>query len=158
MFAVGIECSCPTIEGNVRVDELRDTGHYELWRTDLKLVRELGLRYLRYGPPIYKIYTDKNTYDWSFMDQSLNYMRQLGITPIIDLLHFGLPDWLSDFQNPEFPQYFADYAVKFAERYPWIRYYTPVNEIYITAQFSAAFGWWNERLTNHTAFVTNIKH
>jgi hypothetical protein len=52
MFGVGIECSCPKIEGGIRVDELRDTGHYELWQTDLKLVRELGLRYLRYGPPI----------------------------------------------------------------------------------------------------------
>jgi hypothetical protein len=35
MFAVGIECSCPTIEGNVRVDQLRDTGHYVMWKTDL---------------------------------------------------------------------------------------------------------------------------
>ena len=55
MFAVGIECSCPVIPDG-RVDQLRDTGHYEMWRTDLKLVRELGLRYLRYGPPIYKIW------------------------------------------------------------------------------------------------------
>src|SRR5690242_3842269 len=47
MFAVGIECSCPVVEAG-RVDQLRDTGHYELWQTDLKLVRELGLRYLRY--------------------------------------------------------------------------------------------------------------
>ena len=44
MFAVGIECSCPVIAGNQRVDQLRDTGHYEMWKTDLKLVRELGLR------------------------------------------------------------------------------------------------------------------
>src|SRR5688500_19254599 len=54
MFGVGIECSYPTIAGNVRVDQLRDTGHYEMWQTDLRLVRELGLRYLRYGPPIYR--------------------------------------------------------------------------------------------------------
>ena len=44
MFGVGIECSCPKIDGGVRVDELRDTGHYDLWQTDLKLVRELGLK------------------------------------------------------------------------------------------------------------------
>src|SRR6188472_3532697 len=55
MFAVGIECSCPVV-ANERVDQLRDTDHYKMWRTDLKLVRELGLRYLRYGPPIYKIF------------------------------------------------------------------------------------------------------
>ncbi|MDP9173423.1 MAG: family 1 glycosylhydrolase [Planctomycetota bacterium] len=158
MFAVGIECSCPVIDGNVRVDQLRDTGHYEMWQTDLKLVRELGLRYLRYGPPIYRIFTAKGVYDWSFLDPVMHEMRRLGIVPIIDLLHFGLPDWLIDFQNPDWPNHFADYARAFAERYPWVRYYTPVNEIYITAQFSAAFGWWNERLKNHTAFLTNLKH
>lgn len=158
MFGVGIECSCPVIEGNQRVDQLRDTGHYELWQTDLKLVRELGLRYLRYGPPIYKIWIAKGKYDWSLLDPIMHEMRRLGIVPIIDLCHFGLPDWLIDFQNPEWPDHFGDYAHAFAERYPWVRYYTPVNEIYVTAQFSAAFGWWNERLMSQTAFVTNIKH
>ena len=48
-------------------------------------------------------------------------MRKLGIVPIIDLLHFGLPDWLGDFQNPDWPNYFAEYARTFAERYPWVR-------------------------------------
>src|SRR3954449_6258905 len=158
MFAVGIECSCPTIEGNVRVDELRDTGHYEQWRTDLKLVRERGLRYLRYGPPIYRTWPSAGHYVWDFLDPVMREMRRLGIVPIIDLLHFGLPDWLVNFQNPEWPKNFADYAHAFAERYPWVRYYTPVNEIYVTAQFSAAFGWWNERLMSDQGWVTNIKH
>jgi beta-glucosidase len=157
MFAVGIECSCPKVADG-RVDELQATGHYDLWKTDLKLVRELGLRYLRYGPPIYKICYEKGQYDWSFLDPVMHEMRRLGIVPIIDLCHFGLPDWLGDFQNPEWPSWFAEYSHKFAERYPWVRYYTPVNEIYVTALFSGAFGWWNERLMSDTAFVTNIKH
>src|SRR5690554_956214 len=63
MFAVGIECSYPLIAGGHRVDQLRDTGHYELWKTDLKLVRELGLRYLRYGPPLYRIFLGPGRYD-----------------------------------------------------------------------------------------------
>jgi beta-glucosidase/6-phospho-beta-glucosidase/beta-galactosidase len=158
MFAVGLECSCPIISGGRRVDQMKETDHYDMWETDLQLVRDLGLRYLRYGPPIYRIFKGKGQYDWSQLDPIMQYMRQLGITPLIDLVHFGLPDWLVDFQNPEWPHYLADYARTFAERYPWVRYYTPVNEIYITAQFSAAFGWWNEQLTNHLAFVTNIKH
>jgi beta-glucosidase/6-phospho-beta-glucosidase/beta-galactosidase len=158
MFAVGIECSCPVIGGNQRVDQLRDTGHYEMWRTDLKLVRELGLRYLRYGPPIYRIFRGPGDYFWDELDPIMQEMRRLGIVPIIDLLHFGLPDWLGDFQNPDWPSHFGDYAHAFAERYSWVRYYTPVNEIYVTAQFSAAFGWWNERLMSDAAFITNIKH
>jgi beta-glucosidase/6-phospho-beta-glucosidase/beta-galactosidase len=158
MFGCGIECSCPTIDGNRRVDQLRDTGHYELWKTDLKLVRELGIRYLRYGPPIYRIFTGPNQYHWGDLDPVMGEMRRLGIVPVIDLCHFGLPDWLGNFQNPDWPRHFAEYAHAFAERYPWVRYYTPVNEIYITAQFSAAFGWWNERLSEDAAFVRNIKH
>src|SRR5438270_605295 len=67
-------------------------------------------------------------------------------------------DWLGDFQNPAWPSYFGQYAHRFAERYPWVRYYTPVNEIYVTALFSAAFGWWNEQLMSDVAFVNNIKH
>src|SRR4051794_14998221 len=157
MFAVGIECSCP-INADGRTDLLRDTGHYEYWQTDLKLVRALGLRSLRSGPPIYRIWKGKGDYDWAILDPVMHEMRRLGIVPIIDLVHFGLPDWLGDFQNPSWPDYFAEYARAFAERYPWVRYYTPVNEIYVTAQFSAAFGWWNERLMSDTAFVTNIKH
>ena len=158
MFAVGIECSCPVVEGNVRVDQLASTGHYELWQQDLKLVRELGLRYLRYGPPIYRIWTGPDEYDWSLLDPVMHEMRRLGIVPIVDLVHFGLPDWLGNFQNPEWPTRFADYAHRFAERYPWVRYYTPVNEIYVTALFSGAFGWWNERLVSDLGFVTNVKH
>src|SRR5215207_1902290 len=158
MFGVGLECSYPLVGDGQRVDQLRDTGHYELWKTDLRLVRELGLRYLRYGPPLYKIFLGPNKYDWSFLDQVMNEMRRLGIVPIIDLVHFGLPDWLGNFQNPEWPARFADYAHRFAERYPWVRYYTPVNEIYVTALFSGAFGWWNERLVSDLGFVNNVKH
>lgn len=158
MFAVGIECSNPRVAGGRRVDQLQETGHYELWARDLALVRDLGLDYLRYGLPIHRIFLGPGRYDWSFADQVLERMQQLRIVPILDLVHFGLPDWLGDFQNPDWPSHVTDYARAVAERYPWIRFYTPVNEIYITAQFSAAFGWWNERQASDYAFVTNLKH
>jgi len=157
LFAVGIECSNPLIAHNHRVDQLALTGHYENWRKDLRLVRSLGLRYLRYGPPIHRIFTAPGQYDWAWLDQVMAEMQKLGIRPIIDLVHFGLPDWMGDFQNPSWPQYLAEYAYAFAQRYPWVKFYTPVNEIFITAQFSAAFGWWNERLMSDHAFVTNLK-
>ena len=55
MFATGIECSYPTVSDihgrRVRVDQLEKTFHYRHWQQDLALVRELGLRWLRYGPP-----------------------------------------------------------------------------------------------------------
>ena len=159
MFATGIECSYPTIRhGHVRRDQLKECGHYEYWREDLRLVQELGLKVLRYGLPYYNIHRAPGKYDWSFADEVMNEMQRLGITPILDLLHFGVPGWLENFQNPELPVHFADYADAVATRYPWVRYYTPVNEIYVTAKMSAKDGVWNEQLKDDRAFVTAMKH
>ena len=85
-------------------------------------------------------------------------MRRRDITPIVDLCHFGVPDWIGNFQNPDFPRLFADYAAVFAERYPWVQLYTPVNEMFICAVFSAKYGWWNEQLRSDLGFVTALKH
>jgi beta-glucosidase len=161
-FATGIENSYPVITGRdgrpFRVDEMAKAHHYERWREDFALVRDLGLTYLRYGPAYYQTHRGPGRYDWEFADATLGELRRLGITPIVDLCHFGVPDWVGNFQNPDWPALFADYARAFAERYPWVRLYTPVNEIYICAKFSASFGWWNEQLRSDTAFVTAIKH
>jgi len=159
MFATGIECSYPTINhGRIRRDQLEECGHYERWREDLALTRELGLRVLRYGLPLHRIYLGPDKFDWEFADLVMGEMRRLEIVPILDLLHFGLPDWIGNFQNPELPVLFAGYCGAVAERYPWVRYYTPVNEIYVTAKFSAQDGIWNEQLKSDRGFVTALKH
>ena len=159
MFATGIECSNPTIDnGRTRRDELEECGHYKHWRDDLRLVKELGLKTLRYGLPYHKTNPGAGQYDWDFADLALAEMQRLEITPILDLLHFGVPDWLGNFQNPELPLHFADYADAVSRRYPWVRFYTPVNEIYVSARASAKDGLWNEQLKSDTAFVTAIKH
>jgi beta-glucosidase len=161
IFATGIECSYPTIQtpqGTARVDELEKCRHDGYWREDLELTRELGVAYLRYGPPYYKIHAGPGRYDWEWTDMVLAELRRLKIVPIMDLCHFGVPDRLGNFQNPDFPRYFAEFARAFAERYQWVWLYTPVNEIYTAAEFSAWRGWWNERLSSHSAFVTALKH
>jgi len=159
MFATGIECSYPTLEdGHWRMDQMAACGHYRHWRTDLQLVRDLGLRYLRYGPPLHLIHRGPGQYDWTFLDEVSAEMQRLGIVPIMDLCHFGLPDWLQNFQNPEVPQALADYAKAFARRYPRVRFYTPVNEMYVCAKLSALEGLWNEQRRDERAFVTAVRH
>lgn len=162
MFATGIENSYPTIklpDGSIkRVDELEKTDFYKRWREDFALVQELGIEYLRYGVPYYRTHLAPDKYDWAFADATFNELQKLGIIPIADLCHFGVPDWIENFQNPDFPKLFAAYARAFAERYKWVRFYTPVNEMYIAATFSAQLGWWNERLASDAAFVTALKH
>ncbi|MFN3946356.1 MAG: glycoside hydrolase family 1 protein [Allosphingosinicella sp.] len=159
MFATGIENSIPTIDnGRTRVDQMESCGHYRHWRLDFDCVEELGIGYLRYGPPLHTTYAGPGRYDWEFADVTLADLRRREIVPILDLCHFGVPDWIGNFQNPDFPQLFALYAAAFAERYPWIQLYTPVNEMFICAVFSAKYGWWNEQETSDRAFVTALKH
>lgn len=162
MFTTGIENSYPTIvlpDGTTkRVDEMEKTAHYKYWETDFMLVKETGIDFLRYGPPYYKTHLAPGKYDWHFTDETFNRLKELNITPIVDLCHFGVPDWLGNFQNPDFPELFAAYAAAFAQRFPELHLYTPINEIFIAAMFSAQYGWWNERLQSDFAFVTALKH
>jgi beta-glucosidase/6-phospho-beta-glucosidase/beta-galactosidase len=162
LFATGIENSYPVIKlsdgRSHRVDELEKTDHYRRWKEDLHLVHDLGIRVLRYGPPYYKVHLGPGRYDWSFTDEVFAELKRLRISPIVDLCHFGVPDWIENFQNPEFPHMFGNYAAAFARRYPWVNYYTPINEMYVTANFSARKGMWNERLSSDLAFVTATKH
>jgi beta-glucosidase/6-phospho-beta-glucosidase/beta-galactosidase len=162
MFATGIENSYPTIRlpnGRVkRVDEMEKCSHYQRWREDFALVDSLGISHLRYGPPYYKTHLAPGRYDWGFADETFGALRERGITPITDLCHFGVPDWLGNFQNPEWPDYFAEYAGAFAKRFPWVKLYTPVNEIFVAAMFSAQYGWWNERLADELSFVNALKN
>lgn len=159
IFATGIENSNPTIQGGtLRIDELDKCGHYTHWRTDFDLVQEMGITFLRYGPPLHRSFIGPNRYDWSFADDAFNELRRRDIVPMVDLCHFGVPDWLGNFQNPDFPAFFAAYADAFARRFPWVQLYTPVNEMYICAVFSALYGWWNEQLRSDRTFVTALKH
>ena len=159
MFATGIENSIPTINnGKTRVDQMEASGHYERWLEDFDCVQELGINYLRYGPPIHTTYLGPGKFDWDFADITFADLKRRDITPIVDLCHFGVPDWIGNFQNPDFPQLFAHYAAAFAERFPWVQLYTPVNEMFICAMFSAKYGWWNEQLKTDKGFVTALKH
>ncbi|HEY0148004.1 MAG TPA: family 1 glycosylhydrolase [Allosphingosinicella sp.] len=159
MFATGIENSIPTINnGRTRVDQMDVCGHYTHWRTDFDCVEDIGIQYLRYGPPLHTTFRAPGLYDWEFADVTLAELKRRNIIPILDLCHFGVPDWIGNFQNPDFPQLFAAYAAAFAERFPWIQLYTPVNEMFICAVFSAKYGWWNEQATDDRSFVTAIKN
>ena len=160
MFATGIENSYPTIEWEgktLRRDEMEECGHYKRWKDDFALVQELGIEHLRYGPPLYRAHLGPGRYDWSFADETFHALKQAGILPIADLCHFGVPDWIGGFDDPEWPELFAEYAKAFAQRFTWVKFYTPVNEIFIAAEFSGLLGWWNQRAKGDRSFVEALK-
>jgi beta-glucosidase/6-phospho-beta-glucosidase/beta-galactosidase len=159
VFATGIECSYPTIEhGRWRQDEMEATGHYRHWRKDFELAHEIGVTHLRYGPPLHLIFLGPGRYDWTFTDLVMPALRDLGLEAIVDLCHFGVPDWLENFQNPKVPDALSAYAQAFAARYPWVRFYTPINEMFVCAKLSALDGVWNEQRRDERSFVTAVTH
>src|SRR5438045_3341437 len=162
MFCTGIENSYPIVTDKagrrLRRDGMELSHHYRYWKKDFRLAKEIGCDHIRYGPPYYSTHAGPGKYDWSVADKAFRELRRLKIEPIVDLCHFGVPDWVGDFQNPQWPQLFADYAAALSRRYPWLRLFTPVNEIFVCARFSAALGWWNEQQKSDRAFVTALKH
>ncbi|HEX4801804.1 MAG TPA: glycoside hydrolase family 1 protein, partial [Sphingomicrobium sp.] len=120
---------------------------------DFELAREIGITHIRYGPPLHLIFEGSGRYDWTYSDPQMEELREHGPEPIVDLCHFGAPSWLGNFQNPDIGRALEEYAGAFAERYPWARFYTPVNEMYVCARMSAIDGLWNEQLHDEGAYV-----
>jgi beta-glucosidase/6-phospho-beta-glucosidase/beta-galactosidase len=138
------------------LDEYELMGHYEHWREDLALARDLDLQALRWGVPWYRVEPQQGQFDWSWTDQVLPYMvEELGITPIIDLMHYGTPFWLHrEFDNEAYPQAVASYAAAFAERYrPLVRWYTPLNEPLVNADMCGRRGQWPPYLRGDAGYV-----
>ncbi len=157
-FAVttGIECSAPVVAGGVRQDELRLTRHWERYADDAAIVAEMGIRLVRYGIPFHVVARERDRFDWKWTDRALRALRDEGLTPIADLLHFGLPDELWGMADPRLPERHLAFVEAFLARYPWIRHFTPVNEPYITAVMSARHGAWNERARDERSVVAAL--
>lgn len=153
VVATGLECSAPRIAGGLRRDQLLLTDHWNRFEEDFDIAVDLGIRYVRYGIPFHVVARDARTFDWRWTDRALAALRARGLEPIVDLLHFAVPDDLSGFGDPGLPARFVPYVEAFADRYPWVRWYTPVNEPFISAHFSAGLGWWNECEASPAAFV-----
>ena len=141
-----------------RYDQLDACDHYTRWHDDFCLAEALGVSALRYGPAWYRTNPAPDRYDWSSADDQMEWLRTSGITVIADLCHFGVPNWIDGFRDPTLPVHLAAYAREFAQRYPWVQHFTPVNEIFVAANFSSMLGWWNERATGTEAFGRALRN
>jgi dTDP-4-dehydrorhamnose reductase len=137
----GVECTVNRV-GDTFFDQLERNGHaYRL--EDLRLFAQLGIRTLRF--PILWERTAPDgieTASWQWADERMELMRELGITPIVGLVHHGSGPTSTSLVDRDFPGKLAAYARAVAERYPWVEHYTPVNEPLTTARFSGLYGVW----------------
>ena len=158
LWAAGIENTFvpQTRPGHRALDEYELMGHYNHWREDLGLARELGLNSMRWGVPWYRVEPESGKFDWSWTDQVIPYMvEDLKILPIIDLMHYGCPFWLKrEFANKDYPNYVARYAAEFAERYKGlIKWYTPLNEPIINSLMCGMRGLWPPYLKGESGYI-----
>jgi beta-glucosidase/6-phospho-beta-glucosidase/beta-galactosidase len=138
------------------LEEYQLTQHYQQWRGDLDRAASLGITALRWGVPWYRVEPRPGVFDWSWTDQVFEYMvGDLGIQPIVDLVHYGTPLWLEEsFVAPDYPQRVASYAGALAARYgELVRYYTPLNEPTVNAERSGRRAEWPPYLAGDRGYV-----
>jgi beta-glucosidase len=158
VWASGVEDTFvpQTRAGHRALDEYELMGHYRHWREDLALARDLGMKAIRWGVPWYRVEQRPGDFDWRWIDEVLEYIvDDLGIVPIVDLMHYGCPFWLRrEFANEGYADAVAAYARAFAERYSTVvQWYTPLNEPIVNALMCGMRGSWPPYLRGDRGYV-----
>jgi dTDP-4-dehydrorhamnose reductase len=148
----GLECT---------VNRVRDDYFHQLDRNghaaradDIDRFASLGIRAIRY-PVLWERTAPDGVHaaDWTWADERLNALRAHGVTPIAGLIHHGSGPRHTSLVDPVFADQLAEYAGAVAARYPWIEYYTPVNEPCTTARFAGLYGVWYPHGRDDRTFV-----
>lgn len=149
----GHECTVNRV-GDAYFDQTVRSGHQQRIE-DLDRFAALGLKALRY-PVLWERVAPEapDRCDWTWTDQRLLRIRELGMRPIAGLLHHGSGPRYTSLIDPALPDLLAGYARAAAERYPWVEDWTPVNEPLTTARFSALYGHWYPHRADEAAFWT----
>jgi dTDP-4-dehydrorhamnose reductase len=148
----GIECTVNRV-GERYLDQISLSRHSERL-DDLERFASLGIRTLRY-PVLWERVApgDLRDADWSASDAALGRLRELGITPIIGLVHHGSGPRHTNLLDSEFPAKLLCFARAVAERYPWIEMVIPINEPLTTARFAGLYGIWYPHRRDDRSFV-----
>lgn len=148
----GAECTVNR-SGDRFIDQTKLTGH-AVRLDDLDRFAALGITAIRY-PVLWERTAPKglDTADWRWPDERLGRLRDLGIRPIVGLVHHGSGPAGTSLIDPAFPEHLAEFASAVARRYPWVDAYTPVNEPLTTARFSGLYGLWYPHGRDDSTFI-----
>jgi dTDP-4-dehydrorhamnose reductase len=148
----GLECTVNRVRDNY-FSQMERNGHAERLQ-DIDRFASLGIKAIRYPVLWERIAPDGiDKADWSWPDERLPALRDLGVTPIVGLIHHGSGPRHTSLVDPGFAEQLAEYAGAVAQRYPWVEYYTPVNEPLTTARFSGLNGVWYPHGSDEQTFV-----
>jgi dTDP-4-dehydrorhamnose reductase len=151
----GIECTVNRV-GDRYFDQLRRNGH-ETRLGDLDRFASLGITAIRY-PVLWERTAPAglSTASWEWSDRRLNRLAELGVQPIVGLVHHGSGPPDTSLLHPDFPDRLAEFAQAVARHYPWVTAYTPVNEPLTTARFSGLYGHWYPHGTDERSFIRSL--
>ena len=148
----GLECTVNRVRDNY-FSQMDRNGHAERLQ-DIERFASLGIQAIRYPVLWERTAPDGvDKADWSWPDERLPALRALGVNPIVGLVHHGSGPRHTSLVDPNFPELLAEYAGAVAARYPWVEYYTPVNEICTTARFSGLNGVWYPHGDSEATFI-----
>jgi dTDP-4-dehydrorhamnose reductase len=148
----GVECTVNRV-GDRYFEQLARNGH-ESRIEDLDRFATLGMTAIRY--PVLWERTAPNGLaraSWDWADRRLARLAELGLRPIIGLVHHGSGPRDTSLLDPDFPSRLAEFAGAVARRYPWVTAYTPVNEPLTTARFSGLYGHWYPHARDDRSFL-----
>jgi dTDP-4-dehydrorhamnose reductase len=148
----GLECTVNRVADEY-FSQLQRNGHTDRL-CDLERFAKLGIRAIRYPVLWEHLAPDEaDQVNWQWPDARLPELRARGITPIVGLVHHGSGPKYTSLVDPEFPEKLAFFAGAVARRYPWVEYYTPVNEPLTTARFSGLYGVWYPHGRDDRTFI-----
>lgn len=148
----GIECTINKVQ-DLYMDQLTYSGHYKR-NEDIELFASLGIKKMRYPVLWEKHKPDNNTsIDWSHTEARLLELKERGVEPIAGLVHHGSGPAYVHMSEESFATGLAAYAGQVAEKFPWLTYYTPVNEPLTTARFCGLYGLWYPHGSNDRSFL-----
>ncbi len=137
----GVECTVNRV-GDKWFDQMVWSRH-DVRGDDLARFAGLGLRTLRFPVLWERLAPERaDQIDWEWSDRRMARLRELGIEPIVGLIHHGSGPHYTSLIDPGFAGKLADFAQQVAARYPWVTKFTPVNEPLTTARFSGLYGHW----------------
>ena len=151
----GVECTVNRV-GDEYFDQMQRGGHADRLE-DLDLIAGLGIRKLRY-PVLWERTAPGRIEDadWTWPDARLARLRELGVEPIVGLVHHGSGPAHTSLVDDSFAEGLEAYAGAVARRYPWVEHWTPVNEPLTTARFSALYGHWYPHAKDDYSFVRAV--
>lgn len=140
-------CKTP---GNVANGDNGDVAndHYNRFKDDVKLMKDLGLDSYRFSFAWSRIFPDGSTKPeprgFAFYDRLIDEILAAGIEPLATLYHWDLPQALQDkggWSSREILKPFADYSAAVAEHFgDRVKKFSPINEPWVVAWLGHGIG------------------